>query len=171
MQCFQRVMCAHLAAAVVLVGNLLADDRPNIVLIVADDLGYSDLGCYGSEIRTPTLDELASNGLTFSQFYNAARCCPSRACLLTGLFPHQAGVGHMTYDAGEPGYRGELSAEVPTIAEVLRNAGYATAMSGKWHVTPNTKPDSPQDNWPRQRGFDDFSELCRDMVRFGIRRV
>jgi arylsulfatase A-like enzyme len=131
-------------------------EQPNIVLIVADDLGYTDLGCYGSEIRTPALDALAKKGVRYSQFYNAARCCPSRACLLTGLYPHQAGVGHMTYDAGEPGYRGELNRDVPTIAEVLKESGYFTAMSGKWHVTPNTKPDSPQDNWPCQRGFDEF---------------
>jgi len=135
---------------------LAADIVPNIVLIVADDLGYSDLGCYGSEIRTPNLDALASKGARYSQFYNAARCCPSRACLLTGLYPHQAGVGHMTYDAGEPGYRGELNRDVPTMAEVLQESGYFTAMVGKWHVTPNTKPESPQDNWPRQRGFDEF---------------
>ena len=133
-----------------------AAERPNIVLIVADDLGYSDLGCYGSEIRTPTLDGLAENGLRFSQFYNVARCCPSRASLLTGLYPHQAGVGHMTYDAGEPGYRGELRDDVPTIAEVLKNSGYFTAMSGKWHVTLHTKLDSPRDSWPCQRGFDEF---------------
>ncbi|MFT7640524.1 MAG: arylsulfatase A-like enzyme [Pirellulaceae bacterium] len=133
-----------------------ADDRPNIVLIVADDLGFSDLGCYGSEIRTPALDRLATNGTRFSQFYNAARCCPSRASLLTGLYPHQAGVGHMTYDAGSPGYRGELRTDVPTVAEVLKRDGYFTAMAGKWHVTPHTKPDSPQENWPKQRGFDQF---------------
>ena len=132
------------------------DSKTNVVLILADDLGYSDLGCYGSEIRTPTLDGLAENGLRFSQFYNAARCCPSRASLLTGLHPHQVGVGHMTYDAGEPGYRGELRDDVPTIADVLKKAGYFTAMSGKWHVTPHTKPDSPRDSWPCQRGFDEF---------------
>lgn len=100
-----------------------AQDKPNIVLIVADDLGYSDLGCYGSEIRTPVLDRLAKEGTRYSQFYNAARCCPSRACLLTGVYPHQAGVGHMTYDAGEPGYRGELRKDVSTVAEVLKKAG------------------------------------------------
>ena len=129
---------------------------PNIILIVADDLGYSDLGCYGSEIRTPNLDGLAARGLTFGQFYNATRCCPSRACLLTGRYPHQAGIGHMNYDAGAPGYRGELRTDVPTIAEVLKKAGYFTAMTGKWHVTPNTRPESPQGNWPTQRGFDEF---------------
>src|SRR5437762_2487942 len=82
--------------------------RPNVLLILADDLGYSDLGCYGGEIRTPHLDALAKTGLRFTQFYNAARCCPSRACLMTGLYPHQAGVGDMTSDQGKPGYRGFL---------------------------------------------------------------
>ena len=130
--------------------------RPNIVLILADDLGYSDLGCYGGEIETPNLDRLAAGGLRFERFYNAGRCCPTRASLLTGLFPHQAGIGHMNYDAGEPGYRGELNRETATIAEVLGAAGYTTGMSGKWHVTPNTKPDGDRSNWPRQRGFDHF---------------
>ena len=135
---------------------LVRSRRPNIVLVVADDLGYSDLGCYGSEIRTPNLDRLAGNGLQFSQFYNATRCCPSRACLLTGEFPHQVGMGHMPYDAGEPGYRGDLRRDAPTIAELLKRAGYFTAMAGKWHVTRHTRADSPRDNWPTQRGFDEF---------------
>ena len=130
--------------------------RPNIVLVVADDLGFSDIGCYGGEIRTPVLNGLAEQGVRYSQFYNATRCCPSRACLLTGNYPHQSGVGHMTYDAGEPGYRGELRQDVPTVAEVLREAGYFTVMSGKWHVTPEVKPDGEKKNWPCQRGFDEF---------------
>ncbi|MEM0898028.1 MAG: arylsulfatase [Verrucomicrobiota bacterium] len=132
------------------------DRPPDIVLILADDLGFSDLGCYGGEIRTPVLDELARNGQRYSQFYNAARCCPSRASLLTGRYPHEAGIGHMTYDAGEPGYRGDLRKGTPTIAEILKEAGYFTAMSGKWHVTYNVHSDSPKDNWPCQRGFDQF---------------
>src|SRR5438034_4594545 len=86
-----------------------AADKPNILLIVADDLGYSDLGCYGGEIHTPNLDKLAANGLRLTQFYNCARCCPSRACLMTGLYPHLAGVGNMTADQGQPGYRGHLN--------------------------------------------------------------
>lgn len=133
-----------------------AAERPNIVLVVADDLGFSDLGCYGGEIRTPVLDGLAKAGTRYSRFYNATRCCPSRACLLTGKYPHQAGVGHMTYDAGEPGYRGELREGVPTVAEVLKKAGYFTVMSGKWHVTPSVAADGEQKNWPCQRGFDEF---------------
>src|SRR5258705_956744 len=83
--------------------------RPNIVLIMADDMGFSDLGCYGSEIATPNLDKLAAGGLRFTQFYNTARCCPTRAALLTGLYSHQAGVGHMVQDNGHPGYHGRLN--------------------------------------------------------------
>ena len=83
--------------------------RPNIVLIMADDMGFSDLGCYGSEIKTPNLDKLAGNGLRFTQFYNGARCCPTRAALLTGLYCHQAGVGHMVQDKGNPAYQGYLN--------------------------------------------------------------
>src|SRR2546426_1007569 len=114
-----------------------AADRPNIVIILADDMGFSDIGCYGSEIPTPNLDRLAANGLRFTQFYNTGRCCPTRACVLTGLYPHQTGVGHMTEDDGLPGYRGRLNDDCVTIAEVLRPAGYFTAMCGKWHVGQN----------------------------------
>src|SRR6478752_2866666 len=94
--------------------------RPNVLFVLADDLGYSDLGCYGSEIPTPNLDALAKNGLRFTQFYNTARCCPTRAALLTGLYSHQAGVGHMMDDKGSPGYRGDLNPKTPTIAEALK---------------------------------------------------
>ncbi len=133
-----------------------ADDRPNVVLIMADDMGYSDLGCYGSEIETPTLDGLAGNGVRFTQFYNTGRCCPTRASLLTGLYPHQAGIGWMMTDRGHDGYRGDLNRRSMTIAEVLKSAGYATYMTGKWHVTKHVQPDGPKDNWPLQRGFDRF---------------
>src|SRR5215216_3930811 len=109
--------------------------RPNIIVILADDLGYSDLGCFGGEIRTPHLDALAGRGLRFTQFYNGGRCCPTRASLLTGLYPHQAGVGHMMEDRGHDGYRGNLNHNCATIAEVMRAAGYRTAMSGKWHLS------------------------------------
>ena len=135
-----------------------AKGRPNIILIMSDDMGISDLGCYGSEIDTPVLDKLASNGLRFTQFYNTARCCPTRACLMSGLYPHQAGVGHMTNDKGVDGYRGDLNKNCMTIAEVMKTAGYSTYMAGKWHVTKAIKPKSEEDkhNWPRQRGYDRF---------------
>jgi arylsulfatase len=127
-----------------------APQRPNIVIILADDLGFSDLGCYGSEIATPNLDRLAAEGLRFSQFYNAARCCPSRAALLTGLYPQQCGVGHMTDDRGTPAYRGRLGANCVTLADVLRRAGYHTFMSGKWHLGMR-HPEMPLD-----RGFERY---------------
>jgi arylsulfatase A-like enzyme len=121
--------------------------RPNILLILADDLGYSDLGCYGGEIATPNLDGLAARGVRFGQFYTTARCCPSRASLLTGQYSHRVGVGHMVADLGQPGYRGRLSENGATIAEVLRPAGYRTFLSGKWHVGTND---------PTARGFEEY---------------
>ncbi|HOJ61474.1 MAG TPA: arylsulfatase [bacterium] len=127
--------------------------RPNIILILADDMGFSDLGCYGSEIATPNLDRLASNGIRFTQFYNCARCCPTRASLLTGLYPHQAGVGHMVQDRGHPAYQGYLNDRCVTLAEALRMGGYHTLMSGKWHV------GDQQPHWPLDRGFDDYFGL------------
>lgn len=130
--------------------------RPNIIIIMSDDMGYSDLGCYGGEIQTPVLDTLAKDGVRFTQFYNTARCCPTRASLLTGLYPHQAGIGHMTNDRGHDGYRGNLSKQAVTIAEVLKPAGYRTYMCGKWHVTSQTRIDGDRSNWPVQRGFEKF---------------
>ncbi|HEU0124361.1 MAG TPA: arylsulfatase [Bryobacteraceae bacterium] len=132
---------------------LAAVKRPNIIVLLADDMGFSDAGCYGSEIQTPHIDSLAAGGTRFSQFYNCARCCPTRAALLTGLYPHQAGVGHMVDDYQRPGYRGNLRQDCPTIAETLRTAGYRTAMSGKWHLTPS---DGNRANWPTRRGFERF---------------
>jgi len=132
-------------------------NRPNIVLIMSDDMGYSDIGCYGSEIETPVLDGLAQNGLRFSQFYNTARCCPTRASLLTGLYPAQTGMGFMTSHEEEPGYQGEIGRNCVTIAEVLKPAGYRTYMAGKWHVARNRENvDSLKYNWPLQRGFEKF---------------
>jgi len=128
--------------------------RPNIVLILADDLGYSDLGCYGGEIRTPHLDRLAADGVRLAQFYNTARCSPSRASLLTGLHPHQTGIGILTNDDGPRGYPGTLRADSATVAEVLGAAGYDTAMFGKWHLTGQI--DEPDESWPTRRGFDTF---------------
>lgn len=130
--------------------------KTNFIVILSDDMGLSDLGCYGGEIRTENLDRLASNGLRFRQFYNTARCCPTRASLLTGLYPHQAGVGHMMDDRGLPGYRGELNNQCRTIPEMLRPAGYRNYGVGKWHVTRHTSAKGPKDQWPLQRGFDRF---------------
>ncbi|MEY2804778.1 MAG: hypothetical protein RL657_2114 [Pseudomonadota bacterium] len=127
---------------------------PNILLILNDDMGYSDIGCFGGEVLTPNLDRLAQQGLRFTQFYNTARCSPSRASLLTGLHPHQTGIGILTYDSGPEGYAGNLNQRCVTIAEVLRGAGYRTYLSGKWHVSSNLK--EPTDSWPLQRGFDGF---------------
>jgi arylsulfatase len=138
--------------------RLLGETPPNIVVILADDMGFSDIGCYGSEIETPNLDALAAGGVRFTQFYNTGRCCPTRASLLTGLYPHQAGIGHMMDDRGHNAYRGDLSKNALTIAEVLRSAGYRNYVTGKWHVTKVTKPKNDEDkhNWPLQRGFDRF---------------
>ena len=147
-----------LILAVAAASCAVAADRPDIIYIMSDDMGFSDIGCYGSEISTPNLDGLAADGLRFTQFYNTARCCPTRACLMTGLYPHQAGVGHMMNDRGYDGYRGDLNRNCVTIAEALRTAGYRNYMSGKWHVTKVTAPETEADkhNWPLQRGFDRF---------------
>lgn len=128
--------------------------RPDIVIILNDDMGFSDIGCYGGEVQTPNLDRLAMNGLRYSQFYNTARCSPSRASLMTGLHPHQTGIGILTYDTGPEGYAGDLNRNCVTMAEVLRTAGYGTYLSGKWHVAKNLT--EPTDSWPMQRGFDRF---------------
>jgi len=142
------------AASSLALGYAKPAQRPNILLILVDDMGFSDVGCYGSEIATPNIDRLASQGVRFSQFYSCARCCPSRASLLTGLYPHQAGIGHMVDQAGpEPGYANDLSPRSRTIAQVLKSAGYQTGMAGKWHVTPFS---GSQHNWPLQRGFDRY---------------
>jgi arylsulfatase len=127
--------------------------RPNIVVILADDLGFADIGCYGSEIATPNLDRLAGEGVRLTQFYNCARCCPTRAALLTGLYPHEAGVGHMVENRGRPQYQGFLRDDCVTIAEALRPAGYRTLMSGKWHV------GGKRPHWPVDRGFDRYFGL------------
>lgn len=153
-----------------------ASGRPNVILILSDDMGYSDLGCYGGEIATPHLDSLAMHGLRYTQCYNVGHCCPSRAALLTGLYPHQTGLGWMTArDFGLPGYTDELNDHCVTIAEALKNAGYATLMAGKWHLCRNVHAGGPEYDWPLQRGFDRFygilegagnyydpAALCRD---------
>jgi arylsulfatase A-like enzyme len=127
---------------------------PNVVLILADDLGFSDVGCYGGEVRTPNIDRLAQGGLRFSQFYNTARCSPSRASLLTGLHPHQTGIGVLTNDDRPHGYPGTINHRCVTAAEVLKTAGYATGLTGKWHLATDMR--TPNDAWPTRRGFDYF---------------
>lgn len=129
-------------------------ERPNVVLVLADDLGFSDLGCYGGEIETPTLNGLAQNGVRLSQFYNTARCSPSRASLLTGLHPHQTGIGILTRDDRPGGYPGSLNERCVTLSEVLGEAGYRTCLVGKWHITSDVW--NPNGAWPTQRGFDRF---------------
>jgi len=134
-------------------------DRPNIVVILADDMGFSDIGCYGGKIETPNLDRLAAGGVRFTQAYNIARCCPARASLLTGLHPHQVGMGWMTAaDLGRDAYRGDLNDKCLTIPEALAPAGYRSYMVGKWHLTYSKfmTPEGPKDSWPMQRGFDQF---------------
>ena len=143
--------------------------RPNIVLILADDMGFSDLGCYGSEIHTPHIDHLAAQGVRFTQFYNTGRCCPTRASLLTGLYAHQAGMGHMIEDRGSPAYRGEINDRCVTLAEALKPAGYRVDMVGKWHLVHMRLTGKKQvnhrntdafwfnkTNWPMQRGFESY---------------
>lgn len=130
--------------------------KPNIVVILVDDMGFSDLGCYGSEIDTPNIDRLAAEGMRFTQFYNSGRCCPTRASLMTGLHPHQVGIGHMTAPPDQPlgiegAYQGFLNDNCTTLAQVLKSAGYHTLMTGKWHLGV-----ASQDTWPLQRGFDHY---------------
>lgn len=139
--------------------------RPNILLIMADDMGFSDIGAFGAEISTPVLDRLAQRGVRQTQFYNCARCCPTRAALVTGAYPHRAGVGHMVGDDGHPAYRGFIRPDLPTVAERLRDAGYATWMAGKWHCGGSYEvanraqwaaAGSPTHPLPTQRGFERF---------------
>lgn len=151
-------MKAAFLLAALLSTSAMAEDRPNIIVILADDMGFSDLGCYGSEISTPNLDALAAGGVRFSQFYNSARCCPTRASLMTGLHPHEAGIGYMTEEPEQkerrnvpPAYQGYLNQKGVTIAEALKTSGYATLMTGKWHLGQRT-----EDLRPLQRGFDKF---------------
>ncbi|MEJ7830930.1 MAG: sulfatase-like hydrolase/transferase, partial [Segetibacter sp.] len=138
--------------------NLSAQQKPNIIVILADDMGFSDIGAYGGEVNTPNIDKLAKEGLRYKQFYNAARCCPTRASLITGLYPHQAGMGWMAAaNLGTPAYQDDLNKSCVTIAEVLKTAGYGTYMTGKWHLTNERKIDGVvTGSWPKQRGFDRY---------------
>lgn len=148
-------------------GSLCYGERPNVVLIMVDDMGFSDIGCYGGEIQTPNIDALAAGGVRFDQFYNSGRCCPTRATLLTGLHPHQAGIGHMTLTpTARPGnrpanYQGFLNRNCVTIAEALGGSGYKTIMAGKWHLGMYD-----QSVWPMQRGFDKFYGSLAGATRF-----
>lgn len=145
-----------------------AGERPNVLLVMVDDMGFSDLGYHGGEIETPNIDKLAHGGVRFSQFYNSGRCCPTRATLLTGLHPHETGIGWMTQPPGSnrgagepPAYRGHLNKACVTIAEALKTSGYATMMSGKWHLGADRR-----ENWPLQRGFDQFYGCLSGATRF-----
>lgn len=144
--------CAALPAAA-----QQAEPDPHIVLIMCDDMGFSDIGCYGGEVHTPNIDRLAAEGVRFSQFKNTGRSCPSRAALLTGRYQHEVGMGWMAeVDEHRPGYRGQIDADYPTIAEALRADGYSTYMSGKWHVTTTGGYGSPNGSYPAERGFDRY---------------
>lgn len=149
--------------------------RPNVLIILGDDIGYSDTSVMGGEIKTPNLEKLASEGRVFTQFYNTARCCPSRASLLTGQYPHEAGVGHMLWPTGYPGYNTHMTSDTVTIAEALHEAGYRTYMTGKWHLSTRNPDEKNPIAWPKQKGFDRFygtlqgygsyydpATLCRD---------
>lgn len=160
----RTVACLWLLCAGV---TLSAAERPNIILVMVDDMGFSDLGAWGGEIQTPNIDALATGGVRFSQFYNSGRCCPTRATLMTGLHPHQTGIGHMTSapgkgpKSGPASYQGFLNNRCVTIAEVLRPAGYRTLMTGKWHLGMHDET-----LWPRQRGFERFFGSLPGATRF-----
>ncbi len=124
--------------------------HPNLVVILLDDMGYSDIGCFGGEIETPNIDGIAARGVRFSQSYSTARCSPSRATLLTGRYSQAVGVGHLNEDWRQPGYRGYLDPGIPTVAEILRDHGYRTIMAGKWHL------GTREGTRPWERGFDRF---------------
>ncbi|MGJ5068267.1 sulfatase-like hydrolase/transferase [Bradyrhizobium oligotrophicum] len=132
---------------------------PNILVVLFDDVGFSDFGCYGSPIRTPAIDALAAQGLRYSGFHTTAMCSTTRAALLTGRNHHSVGVGCLAnFDSGYPGYRGKIAREAGTLAEMLRTHAYRNYMVGKWHVTPLTESGAtgPFDGWPLGRGFDRF---------------
>ncbi|WP_207534154.1 arylsulfatase [Desertivirga arenae] len=192
----QKALCIIIAAGIITSASLFAfkqnpgtaiqqkDTRPNIIVILADDLGYSDLGCYGGEVETPNLDYLAAEGIRFRSFYNTSRCCPTRASLLTGIYNHNAGIGEMTASRVESGYRGYLTENTVTLAEVLKTAGYRTAMTGKWHVSNTVEQStgeaqldwlnhktiypafSPLDQYPTNRGFEKYFGTLWGVIDF-----
>ena len=153
----KSTICTGVLFGLVLSSSISSAEKPNVIIILTDDMGFSDIGFYGGEIPTPNIDELAQNGLRFRNFYNASRSCPTRASLLTGLYQHQTGVGNMSseggsnFDFGVEGYRGFLNKNCVTIAEVVKEAGYHTYMAGKWHLGSDT-----HDKRPLSRGFERF---------------
>ncbi|MEC5127561.1 sulfatase-like hydrolase/transferase [Verrucomicrobiales bacterium BCK34] len=163
-----RFLTCLFAFSLLFVAPVEAAERPNVILIMVDDLGFSDLGYHGSEIETPNIDALAAGGVRFSQFYNSGRCCPTRATLMTGLHPHQTGIGWMTQPPGSkrgksepPAYQGHLNESCVTIAEALKGAGYGTLMTGKWHLGAGDRSD-----WPMQRGFEKYYGCVTGATRF-----
>lgn len=147
-----------------------AGAKPHIILILADDMGFSDIGCFGSEVSTPNLDKLAARGMRVNQFYINPRCCPSRASTMTGLYSQQASMGMMTADHGRYPYpedAGVLSAKTLTVPEALKTSGYNTAMVGKWHLAAET--EEGKRSWPSQRGFRQV--LGHDRGSFRVLRV
>ena len=147
-----KQLLASLLLLTALACSAHASDRPNIIVILVDEMGYSDLGAYGGEVDTPSIDALAEGGLRFTQNYNSARCCPSRASLLTGLYSQQAGIADFTGPdrsaSKGPAYRGKLTKQCVTLAEVLKTVGYSTYGVGKWHVGREESPVT--------RGFDEY---------------
>lgn len=142
---------------------------PNIVIVVADDLGYSDIGCYGSEIDTPNLDRLAGNGVRYSNFHATPLCSPTRAALMTGRNPHAAGIAFPTQiDPGFPGYASELPANQPSLAECLRANGYTTLAVGKWHLCKEAdfSEAGSRHSWPLQRGFDQYYGFLEALTNY-----
>ncbi len=163
-----RFLVSFFACSLVFLIPVRAAERPNVILIMVDDMGFSDLGYHGSEIETPNIDALAAGGVKFSQFYNSGRCCPTRATLMTGLHPHQTGIGWMTQPPGgkrgksePPAYQGHLNEQCVTIAETLKEAGYGTLMTGKWHLGADDRSD-----WPMQRGFEKYYGCITGATRF-----
>ncbi len=156
-----------IAASVMALTPAVAAPRPNIVLIMTDDAGYSDPGCYGGEIATPNIDALARQGIRFAKFYTNARCSPTRASLMTGMYPHRVGVGELCNRRSEtpfPGYKRNMAGDVVTLAEAMRQAGYHTLMAGKWHL--GGELDADADRRPRSRGFDRFFGLLRGAASY-----
>ena len=163
-----RLLLPLFVVGVFSLSSAKAAERPNVILIMVDDMGFSDLGYHGGEIETPNIDGLAAGGVKFSQFYNSGRCCPTRATLMTGLHPHQTGIGWMTQPPGSkrgekepPAYQGHLNEQCVTIAEVLKESGYATLMTGKWHLGAADKLDRPM-----QRGFEKYYGCVTGATRF-----